>query len=427
MRLSKIHGPAIMITAAFIGPGTILIASQAGAKHGFALLWVVLFATITTIILQEMAGRLGIVTGSGFGQAITGYFSNPWLRAGLVSLILVAILLGNSAYQTGNLLGAKAGVEPFFFAFGPKEIESSHFNWPVLVIGLLAGGLIVLGKFEWLRTILTVLVGLMSLMFVLAAILSQPQPAEILYGLIPSLPPNSAPLALGLIGTTVVPYNLFLHASAAANRWPENLVRKTIDKERAIRDSFKDTVLAVSVGGLVTAGILITAAMAFHPTQNPAIEAAVDLQKVGDISHQLRPILGQWATLFFGLGLFAAGFTSAITAPVAAGLATAGCFGWPNQLQDWRVKSTALGVLLTGSILAVCFGKAPAEAILTAQIANGFILPLLAMMLLVLTNRLKLMNRFINGRMQNIIGTFVVLIVLAIAANQLSIAVRKLW
>lgn len=427
MRISKIHGPAIMVTAAFIGPGTILIASQAGARHGFALLWVVLFSTLTTIILQEMAGRLGIVTGSGLGQAITKFFTNRWLRAGGVGLILLAILLGNSAYQTGNLLGARAGMEPFLSSSGMTGGGAMKFNWPVLIIGLIAAGLIVVGEFDWLRKILTVLVGLMSLMFILAAILSQPQPAEILSGLIPSFPPHSTPLILGLIGTTVVPYNLFLHASAAADRWPDKLVRKTIDKEQAIHDSFKDTALAVSIGGLVTAGILITAAMAFHPSQNPAIDSPVDFKKVGEISDQLRPILGQWATLFFGLGLFAAGFTSAITAPVAAGLATAGCFNWPNQLQDWRVKLTAIGVLLTGSILAIWFGKAPTQAILTAQIANGFILPLLAILLLLLTNRLKLMSRFTNGRLQNVLGVIVILIVIGIAANQLTNAVQKFW
>lgn len=438
----------MLVTAAFIGPGTVLTASQAGAQFGFSLLWTVIFATATGIILQEMASRLGIASGSGFSEAIRRAITSPYVRWIFLGLILLGIFLGNSAFQTGNLIGAASGVEVLqHYCLGSQLEEPSLSTSPftdeqtgiqlinsfsgqpavnvaaLLVIGLLAGTLILIGKYEWLQRIMTVLVVFMSVLFLLAACLSWPRLGELAAGLVPRIPPNSSWLIIGLIGTTVVPYNLFLHASAAANRWPAETVRKVSDKEKAVRESASNTRIAVGIGGLITASIMITAAVAFEPVRlkNPEITEAEVISKPSDIAVQLKPVLGSQATLMFGLGLFAAGLTSAITAPVAAAYAVGGSFGWANQLTDWRLKAVALTVMLTGLGLALKFGRSPKEAVLTAQSLNGLLLPLLAVMLLVIVNRIDIMTRHFNRPLQNLVAVLAIGLVMLIAARQLVI------
>lgn len=451
-------GPAVLVTAAFIGPGTVLTASQAGAKFGFSLLWTVVFATLTGIILQEMSGRLGIATGSGFAQAIRRAISSSVLRRSILALTILGIFVGNSAFQTGNLIGAAGGIEVVHehltqssssnagttSLMNAKQKNSSlatntgvspRAGWSLaylLAVAALAWGLILMGRFEWIQRILTAMVILMSLTFLLAACMAGPSLQQIISGLVPTIPPGSGWVIIGLIGTTVVPYNLFLHASATAHRWPPKTVTKVSDRIKAVQESAKNTRFSIGIGGLVTAAILITAAVAFNPNPNPNPNPAVpqpsstSFAKVGEIAVQLEPALGSWAKIMFGVGLFAAGLTSAITAPVAAAYAVAGSFGWPSQLSDWRLKVVASIVLLTGFQFALLFGDSPQDAILMAQVANGFLLPVLAILLLVMINRVDLVTRFHNRPLQNFISITVIVIVTLIATRQLVMAYPKI-
>jgi Mn2+/Fe2+ NRAMP family transporter len=128
----------------------------------------------------------------------------------------------------------------------------------------------------------------------------------------------------------------------------------------------------------------------------------------------------------FAIGLFAAGLTSAITAPIAAGYAAAGCFGWPNELSDWRLKATALLVIAIGVVMGIAFGSSPQQTIILAQVANGILLPLLAILLLLAANQSKIMGGLTNGPIQNILAVLVIGIVLLIAARQFKSVYEKL-
>lgn len=449
---STIFGPAILVTAAFIGPGTVMAASTAGAKYGYQLLWAVAFSVFGAIVLQEMAARLGIVTGAGLSQAIKRSFSNAFLKVTIIGLVLAAILVGNAAYQTGNILGAASGMlvlsehdqrEDDQREDDQRPSQSSTENdvsaatsisptkekksstgltvW-ILIIGGLAWALILIGRFEVLQKVLTLLVILMSSLFLLAAILSSPNLSALFSGLIPSIPQGGEWFVIGLIGTTIVPYNLFLHASAAAQRWPADSVRKTDDKLKAVRSSRRDTIKSILVGGAVTGAILVTAATAFYSEDGDSTQ----LTSVKDVAIQLKPALGSWAKWLFGAGLFAAGLTSAITAPIAAAYAAAGCFDWPNELSDWRLKGVASVVVLCGVLFATLFGASPAETIVLAQVANGLLLPILAIFLLVILNRVSLMHRFRNNLAANVLGIIIVIVVTLIAARTLGKAYDKI-
>jgi manganese transport protein len=390
-------GPGILVTAAFVGPGTITTASAAGAHFGLALLWALAFSIIATIVLQEMAARLGLVTRSGLAEAMRGTFHNQWFGRLAVILIVVAIGLGNAAYEAGNIAGA---------ALATNTLLGVNSSMAAISLGLLASLLLASGRYRVLETALIGLVLVMSLVFILAAVVVAPDMAELVDALIhPSLPAGSSLTVIALIGTTVVPYNLFLHANAVKEKWDENQPLAT-----ALSQARWDTSLSIGLGGLITLAILSTAATAFFQT---------GLEFTGQsMAVQLEPLLGPSAKYVFALGLFAGGLTSAITAPLAASYAVCGALGWPQALDGKRFRMVWAAVLFSGTAFAA-MGTKPLTAILFAQVANGFLLPIVAVFLLVVMNRRQLLGEYCNGLLANTLGVTVVVVATGLGAVKL--------
>ena len=147
-------GPGLLVTAAFIGPGTIVTASRAGAGYGVTLLWAVLFSVAATVILQDMAARVGLTGRRGLAEAIRDSLDNRRIRVGALGLITVTILVGNAAFQTGNLIVASLGLS--LLSGLPQEALA-------LVVGGLAAGLLLTGTYQTIQNALVCLVGLMSI------------------------------------------------------------------------------------------------------------------------------------------------------------------------------------------------------------------------------------------------------------------------
>jgi manganese transport protein len=392
----KRYGPGFLVAAAFIGPGTVTTASLAGANHGYTLAWAVLFATLATIVMQEMSARLGVVARCGLGEALRTGIGHPVMRLLVAGLVIVGIGIGNAAYQTGNVTGAALGLSGVLV--GPLPV------W-TLGIGASAGLVLWTGSRERIAGVLTVLVVVMTLLFVVTALLVRPDFGALLRGLsTPSVPTGGLLTVIALVGTTVVPYNLFLHSAAAQQKWSAS------EPAEAVRDARRDTVLAVLLGGLVTLAILLTA-VPFHASGTALLSAA-------DMARQLEPLLGAHARWAFALGLFAAGFTSAVTAPLAAAWAVGGVLGWPRDLSERRNRAVWLSVLVIGTVLA-SVGRRPLEAIVVAQAANGLLLPLMAGFLLWAVNRRSLMGAWVNGAWANLLGGGVVLLTAVLGASQL--------
>jgi NRAMP (natural resistance-associated macrophage protein)-like metal ion transporter len=405
-------GPGLLVTAAFIGPGTVVTASKAGAIYGTSLLWAVVFACLTTIVFQEMAARIGVVSGQGLGQSIGKLVKQPAAKFLIAALIVVAILIGNAAYQTGNILGAATGAE----IVAQQDEAGIIQKLMICIVGIAAVLIINANRIATLQNVLTALVVLMSLLFLVASTLSLPSSESILSGLIPSIPKGSLWLFIAVLGTTVVPYNLFLHASLAATLWQDCKTEE--EKAAAIRNARWDTILSVSLGGLVTAAILLSGASAFAAAREAGV-ASKEFAGVASIATQLKPALGSASSWLFGIGLFAAGLTSAITAPIAAAYATAGCFDWPGKLTDWRLQLVAILVNLVGVIAALLWGGSPQQAIALAQVANGLLLPILAIFILLIANKQEMMSRFINPKWLNAIAIALILVILLLAVRQL--------
>ncbi|AQA19660.1 manganese transporter [Halioglobus japonicus] len=390
-------GPGLLVTAAFIGPGTVTTASVAGASFGYALLWALLFSVIATAVLQEMSARLGLVTRQGLAQALRDTFSGRWYGTVAVILVVAAVGFGNAAYEAGNITGAALGLQ------GLSGVDG--WIWSLLVGGA-SGALLFSGRYKMIEGVLVVLVLLMSTVFLLTFIMVRPSLAEFFGGMLrPTLPEGSLLTAIALIGTTVVPYNLFLHSSAVQEKWPAS---EGLD--RSLRAARVDTGVSIGLGGLITLAIMSTAAAAFFGS-NMEITAA-------NIAVQLEPLLGSASRYFFAIGLFAAGLSSAVAAPLAAAYAVSGALGWQADLASWRFRSIWLAVLLCGTFFAV-IGTKPLTAILFAQAANGFLLPICAIFLLLMVNRKAAMGGHCNGLASNLLGAVVVAVTLGLGGLKL--------
>ncbi len=382
-------GPGSLVAAAFIGPGTVTLCTLAGVKFGFHLLWAMLLSIIATIVLQEMAARLGIISQKGLSEVIKSEIQNPIINKIMMLLILSAIVIGNASYEAGNISGGILGLETIVGEIR-IAIGSYSLNILSLVIGVIAFILLYIGNYKILEKVLVLLVLIMSISFLITAALTKPDVLEILKGsLLPSVPKGSLLTIIGLIGTTVVPYNLFLHASLVKEKWGGK------DDLKAVR---KDTVISIFLGGLVSMAIIISAS---------SIQLG-DIANASDLAKSLAPLYGNYATYFLGIGLFAAGITSAITAPLAAAFVARGCFGWQADLKSNKFRVVWFVILVLGVVLS-SLNIRLIEIIKFAQIANGILLPVIAGVLLWVVNKKNILGKYVNTAFQNILG-FIILI-----------------
>ena len=215
---------------------------------------------------------------------------------------------------------------------------------------------------------------------------------------------------MALIGTTVVPYNLFLHASAAKARW------QGIDNLKQART---DTVVSIGLGGLITILIVSTAAASIYAQ-------ALTVNNAADMAVQFEPLFGTASRILLGLGLFAAGLSSAITAPLATAYAVSEILKLAGHPKAVSFKIIAISVLLIGTTLALT-GIKPIRLILLAQFANGLILPIIAGILLWAMNNQNILGKHVNGWKANSLGATVILITTLLGARAIGRVLGMDW
>jgi manganese transport protein len=394
----RLGGPGMLVAAAFVGPGTIATASSAGASFGYALVWALFFSVLATMVLQEMAVRQALVTRQGLATTLRRSFAGSWLGRVAVLLVIAAVGLGNAAYESGNIAGAALALQGIGMA--------ARGEW-ALLIGAAAAGMLFLPAYRQLERVLIGLVLLMSLVFLFCAIRLAPDWSALAGAAMrPSIPAGSLTTVIALIGTTVVPYNLFLQANAVREKWPG-----TVPLDQALAEARGDTVLSIGLGGLITLAILSTAATLYFGTAGTFTAE--------QLSTQLEPVLGPAGRYLFALGLLAAGLTSAVTAPLAAAYAVCGALGWEDSLRAPRFRWVALAVVAVGTFFAAT-GTRPIAAILFAQAANGLLLPFVALALLYLMNQRELLGGASNGWRGNALAGVVVLVTLGLGVAKLA-------
>ena len=383
-------GPGPLVAAAFIGPGTVTLCSIAGLDFGFSLLWTLVLSIIATIVLQEMSARLGIISNKGLSQVIREEIKNPNFRNVVITLILSTIVIGNAAYEAGNISGGVLGLEA---VFGEKTLNilDININTYSIILGLIAFFLLYLGNYKILERSLIFLVIIMSLSFIITAIITKPDITDLFNGLfIPKFPKGSILIIIGLIGTTVVPYNLFLHASLVKEKWKN---------KSDLKYARNDTLVSIILGGIVSMCIIISSASLNIDNINNA----------ADLAKGIEPLYGIYSKYILAIGLFSAGITSAITAPLAASFVAAGCLGWSINMKGLKFRSVWMFILLAG-VISSSSGYKSIEIIKFAQVANGILLPVIAGFLIWIVNKDSILGKYKNSKWQNFIGLAILVI-----------------
>ena len=387
-KISKI-GPGALIAAAFIGPGTVTVCSIAGNSFGYTLLWAIFLSLVIALILQEMSIRVGIISKKGLTELIRTEFKNSFFKKILIILIFTTIIVGNTAYEAGNIGGAILGLESLIGNFSYKFYDL-NINLASPIIGSLAFIILYIGNYKFLERIFISIVIIMSFSFVISAIITKPELTKIIDGLFKfKTPQNSFLTIIGLLGTTVVPYNIFLHSSLVKEKW------KKLDDLKIAKT---DLLIAIIIGALISISIIITAASISLPSISSAADLALGIE----------PVYGSFSKFLMSLGLISAGLTSAITAPLAAAFVACGCFGWKSNLKSFKFRSIWIIILIIGTIISST-GIKLIIIIQFAQVTNALLLPIIVFTLYYIMNNNKIFGSYSNSVSQNIIG-FLILI-----------------
>ena len=410
-------GPGALVAAAFIGPGTVTSCSISGATAvtscsisgataGYTLLWAMLLSVISVIIMQSMAARLGIVSGMGLGEALREKFTSQGARILISILVIAAVFIGNIAYETGNLTGSILGIQA---AFPAADNQTAKIVLAV-VLGVIAFALLFSGSYQRVENILTALVVLMGVIFLICAFAAKPDWGAVFAGLFGFKVPDGGDwmTVAALMGTTVVPYNIYLHAASASTKWG-----KTDDKEDALANSRFDSIISIGLGGVISMAIIVCAAATIHASGGTIASGS-------DMAKALTPLLGSWATVIFGIGLFAAGITSTLTAPLAAAFASSGILGWGEDMKQTRFKVFWIIVLAFGVFATCTLGASPTQIILFAQAANAILLPVTGILLLIVANDAAIMKEYKNKTWFNVLVVIVIAIFIFIAARNMN-------
>ena len=388
-KISKI-GPGALIAAAFIGPGTVTVCSIAGNSFGYTLLWAIFLSLVIALILQEMSIRVGIISKKGLTELIRTEFKNSFFKKILIILIFTTIIVGNTAYEAGNIGGAILGLESLIGNFSYKFYDL-NINLASPIIGSLAFIILYIGNYKFLERIFISIVIIMSFSFVISAIITKPELTKIIDGLFKfKTPQNSFLTIIGLLGTTVVPYNIFLHSSLVKEKW------KKLDDLKIAKT---DLLIAIIIGALISISIIITAASISLPSISSAADLALGIE----------PVYGSFSKFLMSLGLISAGLTSAITAPLAASFVACGCFGWKSNLKSFKFRSIWIIILIIGTIISST-GIKLIIIIQFAQVTNALLLPIIVFTLYYIMNNNKIFGSYSNSLSQNIIGFLIIIL-----------------
>jgi manganese transport protein len=331
-------GPAYLISVGYMDPGNWATDIAGGSQFGYALLWVLLMSNLMALLLQSLSARLGIVTQRDLAQASRETYS-PFVNYILYFLAEIAI----AACDLAEVLGMAIGINLLFDIPLIQGVIITVLDTFLLLFLINKG----IRKMEAFVIVLVLIIGIS---FLIEMFLAQPEVSKVVYGLIPSMP-NSAALyiAIGIIGATVMPHNLYLHSSLVQTRKFE---RTNKGIKQALKYNFIDSTIALNLAFFVNAAILILAAATFY--KNGMYEVA----EIQDAHRFLEPILGsKYAPILFAVALIAAGQSSTITGTLAGQIVMEGYLNL--RIQPWvRRILTRLIAIVPAVIVITVFGEA---------------------------------------------------------------------
>ncbi|WP_018659496.1 NRAMP family divalent metal transporter [Allofustis seminis] len=389
----KNMGPAAIVTSAFIGPGTITTTTLAGVDYEYQLLWAVLFSGVALISLMQMTSRISIISQKDITFATIEALGNkPGIRKMIIALVTLTLFVTGFGFEAGNLIGGSLGFADLF-------------NLPQWVAALVLGGAafyaVVIGTAKTLEKLMSLFVGLMGLLFFVTMILVQPDYGAVLQGFVtPSVPDGSIVNVISLIGTTLIGINILIHSLSTAEKW---------DDPAHLGDASFDTYFNVGIGLIITAAIVIAAGTVLYGTGTEVTSPIV-------FSQMLQPVLGDFARWIGDLGITSAGLSSAIATPLILKEVVPHVLGWERNGIKARIAGGSAVVF--GTVLAA-LGQSPVQIIIFASALSGIFLPIIAIMVMISANSEKLMGKYKNNILQNVVGGFATIITLILGIRSI--------
>jgi manganese transport protein len=407
-RFFAFAGPGFLISVGYMDPGNWSTDLAGGSTFGYALLWVVLASNLMAIVLQTLCARLGLVTGKDLAQACREYYPKP-VALVLYGLCEIAIIACDLAEVIGSAVALKL-----------------LFNIPIIVGVLITGFdvllLLALTKrgFRWLEAIILTLVITVAGCFFLQIALARPDWAVAGKSLLtPQIPGGGGLfLALGILGATVMPHNLYLHSSIVQTR--RILSRSESDVRQAIRYNTLDTVLALSLAFFVNAAILVLAASVFFPSGHV-------VEKLEEAHRLLTPLLGGGAAVAFAVALLASGQSSTLTGTLAGQIVMEGFLQLKINPAKRRLI-TRLLALIPAIVLIWLRGESKTVELLNwSQVVLSLQLSFAVFPLLAFTSSKKQMGVFASPLWLQVLGYGIGLVIAMLNARYLWETIGPLW
>lgn len=397
----KNMGPAAIITSAFIGPGTVTVATLSGFEFGYSLLWVVGFSIISLIVLMEMSSRIGIIGRKNLIEAGIALFPENKIWGGFIKVLIVfAVASVGLAFESGNMTGASAGL---------SDLLGVDVKMAAIITGIITFVVSIVNSAKIFEKVMKFFVSLMSVIFIFTMIILMPNFLEVLKGLfIPSIPENAGIRAMALMGTTLIGINLILHSITSQDKWNDL---------EGLEEAKVDILFNILLGGLITLSIIVTSATVLHGTN-------FEFKGVMSFATALEPVLGKTARFFAALGIFAAGLSSAIAVPFTLKTTFSRVFHWKGGTDGVIAKVIGGIIVAFGTALAMS-GINPIQIIVVAQTISGFFLPFIALILLIVSNNKNFLQEHVNNTFQNVFGFIAVVVSFAVGSWGLYQAIPK--
>jgi len=336
-KILAFFGPAYLVSVGYMDPGNWATDIAGGSQFGYSLLWVLLMSNLMALLLQSLSARLGIVTQRDLAQASRETYSKP-INYVLYFLAEIAI----AACDLAEVLGMAIGINLLFDIPLIEGVLITVLD-TFLLLFLINKGI------RKMEAFIIVLVAIIGFSFVFEMIFAEPELDKVIYGLIPSIPTEAGLyIAIGIIGATVMPHNLYLHSSLVQTR---KFDRSPSGIKQALKYNFIDSTIALNLAFLVNAAILILAAATFY--KNGMHEVA----EIQDAYRFLEPLLGtRWAPILFAVALIAAGQSSTITGTLAGQIVMEGYLNL--RIQPWvRRIITRLIAIVPAVVVILIYGE----------------------------------------------------------------------
>jgi manganese transport protein len=394
-KILAFFGPAYLISVGYMDPGNWATDIAGGSQFGYSLLWVLLMSNIMALLLQSLSARLGIVTQRDLAQASRETYSR-FINYILYFLAEVAI----AACDLAEVLGMAIGIN---LLFGIPLIEGVMITVldTFLLLFLINKGI------RKMEAFIIALVMVIGVSFIFEMIFAQPKMGEVIYGLIPSMPNETALyIAIGIIGATVMPHNLYLHSSLVQTR---KFDRTTAGIKQALKYNFIDSTIALNLAFFVNAAILILAAATFYKV------GMYNVAEIQDAHKFLAPLLGtKWAPILFAVALIAAGQSSTITGTLAGQIIMEGYLNL--RIQPWvRRIITRLIAIVPAVIVITIFGEGvTGKLLILSQVILSLQLGFAIIPLIHFVSDKSKMKGFHIGRTTQVASWIVALIIVAL-------------